>query len=290
MPAIRGGLLGRSGTARRDQTAGPDTGVLACRIAGTLAEHHPGWRMPRLSVLARHYGVSSEGVAAAVEELQRRQLIRRLANGQFCRSSPAEYRIPPGSGPALSVGVYPVAGTLGCRSATVSHRPLREDAARRAIGSAAGEPGCTLRLLFTVDNAPAAVSTTYVTAGLSGLVQHVVAADCPRVLPLAGPPPDASHAIEAPPATRILQLELQCVAFYAGRYRTRHGYSRDGLAVSAGFDITSDRPARVSGIRLTVLPPADLPAGRRPALRAVVSHCTVHSSLAFPPPVGIDLI
>jgi hypothetical protein len=142
-PAIRGGLLGRSATARRDQTAGPDTGVLACRIAGTLAEHHPGWRMPRLSVLVRHYGVSSEGVAAAVEELQRRQLIRRLPNGQFCRSSPAEYRIPLGAGPALSVGVYPVAGTLGCRSATVSHRPLREDAAR-AIGSAAGEPGCTL--------------------------------------------------------------------------------------------------------------------------------------------------
>lgn len=246
MPAIRGGLLGRSGTARRDQTAGPDTGVLACRIAGTLAEHHPGWRMPRLSVLARHYGVSSEGVAAAVEELQRRQLIRRLANGQFCRSSPAEYRIPLGAGLALSVGVYPVAGTLGCRSATVSHRPLREDAAW-AISSAAGEPGCTLRLLFTVDNAPAAVSTTYVTAGLSGLVQHVVAADCPPVLPLAGPPPDASHAIEVPPATRILQLELQQPPLgLAGALHLAAGERAIVITVAFGS------PAQAGGGALTV--------------------------------------
>jgi uncharacterized OsmC-like protein len=81
-----------------------------------------------------------------------------------------------------------------------------------------------------------------------------------------------------------------CVAFYAGRYLTRHGYGRDGLAVSAGFDMASDRPARVSGIRLTVRAPADLPAGRRPALRAVVSHCTVHNSLTSPPSVAIDLI
>ncbi len=60
--------------------------------------------------------------------------------------------------------------------------------------------------------------------------------------------------------------------------------------MSAGFDMASDRPARVSGIRLTVRAPADLPADRHPALYAVVSHCTVHNSLAFPPPVAIDLI
>jgi putative redox protein len=40
---------------------------------------------------------------------------------------------------------------------------------------------------------------------------------------------------------------------------------------------------------LTVRAPADLPAARRPALYAVVSHCTVHNSLASPPSVAIDL-
>jgi putative redox protein len=60
--------------------------------------------------------------------------------------------------------------------------------------------------------------------------------------------------------------------------------------VRAGFDMASDRPARVSGIRLTIQAPADLPAGRRPALLAVASHCTVHNSLSLPPSVAIELI
>jgi uncharacterized OsmC-like protein len=80
-----------------------------------------------------------------------------------------------------------------------------------------------------------------------------------------------------------------CVAFYAGRYLTLHRYSRDGLAVSAGYDMASDRPARVGGVRLTVRVPAGLPPERWAALRAVVSHCTVHNSLAVPPSVTIDL-
>ena len=80
-----------------------------------------------------------------------------------------------------------------------------------------------------------------------------------------------------------------CVAFYAGRFLTRHGYSRDGLAVSAGYGMASDRPVRVGDIRLTVRVPAGLPPGRWAALRAVVSHCTVHNSLASPPSVTIDL-
>ena len=95
----------------------------------------------------------------------------------------------------------------------------------------------------------------------------------------------------APTPTELFVASLAtCVAFYAGRYLTRHGYGRDGLTVSAGFDMATDRPARVSGIRLTVQAPADLPPGRRPALLAVVSHCTVHNSLASPPPVAIGLI
>jgi uncharacterized OsmC-like protein len=80
-----------------------------------------------------------------------------------------------------------------------------------------------------------------------------------------------------------------CVAYYAGRYLTRHGYGRDGLAISAGYGMASDRPARVSAINLAVRVPADLPPERWAALRAVISHCTVHNSLASPPPVTIDL-
>jgi putative redox protein len=103
-------------------------------------------------------------------------------------------------------------------------------------------------------------------------------------------PADAGGQDSAPTPTELFVASLAtCVAFYAGRYLTRHGYSRDGLAVSVRYDMARDRPARVSGVRLTVRVPAGLPPERWAALRAVVSHCTVHNSLAIPPLVTIDL-
>ena len=103
-------------------------------------------------------------------------------------------------------------------------------------------------------------------------------------------PADAGGQDSAPTPTELFVASLAtCVAFYAGRYLTRHGYSREGLAVSVGYDMATDRPARVSGVRLTVRVPDGLPPQRWAALRAVVSHCTVHNSLAVPPSVTIDL-
>jgi len=101
---------------------------------------------------------------------------------------------------------------------------------------------------------------------------------------------DAGGQDSAPTPTELFVASLAtCVAFYAGRFLTRHGYRRDGLAVSVGYEMASDRPARVSSIRLAVRVPADLPPERWAALRAVVSHCTVHNTLASPPSITIDL-
>jgi uncharacterized OsmC-like protein len=103
-------------------------------------------------------------------------------------------------------------------------------------------------------------------------------------------PADAGGQDSAPTPTELFVASLAtCVAFYAGRFLTRHGYGRDGLAVSVGYEMAADRPARVGEIRLTVRVPAGLPPERWAALRAVVSHCTVHNSLASPPSVTIDL-
>ena len=103
-------------------------------------------------------------------------------------------------------------------------------------------------------------------------------------------PADAGGQDSAPTPTELFVASLAtCVAFYAGRFLSRHGYSRDGLAVSVGYEMAADRPARVGGIRLAVQVPAGLPPERWAALRAVVSHCTVHNSLASPPSVTIDL-
>jgi uncharacterized OsmC-like protein len=107
---------------------------------------------------------------------------------------------------------------------------------------------------------------------------------------LVDQPADAGGLDRAPTPTELFVASLAtCVAFYAGRFLTRHGCSRDGLAVTADFTMAGDRPARVSDVRLSVHVPADLPDARKPALAAVVSHCTVHNSLAFPPEVTIDL-
>lgn len=107
---------------------------------------------------------------------------------------------------------------------------------------------------------------------------------------LVDQPAEAGGQDAAPTPTELFVASLAtCVAFYAGRYLSRHGFSRDGLAVSAWFDMAGDRPARVSGIHLVVRVPDSLPPERRPAFRAVVSHCTVHNTLACPPSVVIDL-
>ncbi len=94
----------------------------------------------------------------------------------------------------------------------------------------------------------------------------------------------------APTPTELLIASLAtCVGFYAGRYLTRHGYQRDGLGVTATFDMANDRPARVSAVRLTLRVPADVPADRWSALQAVAAHCTVHNTLMNAPTVTIDL-
>jgi putative redox protein len=95
----------------------------------------------------------------------------------------------------------------------------------------------------------------------------------------------------APTPTELFVGALAaCVAYYAGRYLSRHGYARDGLAMSAAYDLATDRPARVAAIRITLRAPADLPMERWAALRAVAGHCTLHNSLVNAPDVTLDVV
>ncbi|MFC4464169.1 OsmC family protein [Streptomyces xiangluensis] len=63
-----------------------------------------------------------------------------------------------------------------------------------------------------------------------------------------------------------------CVAFYAGRHLQRHDLDRAGLRVRTEFAMTTDRPARVASVQVTVTPPPGLSEQRRAALLAVASH------------------
>jgi uncharacterized OsmC-like protein len=96
--------------------------------------------------------------------------------------------------------------------------------------------------------------------------------------------------VDAPTPTELFVASLAtCVAFYAGRYLTRHGLDPEGLEVQVAFQMAADRPPRVAGVQLIVKAPDSLPAERRAALLAVVSHCTVHNTLTQPPTVAIDV-
>lgn len=97
-------------------------------------------------------------------------------------------------------------------------------------------------------------------------------------------------ADQAPTPTELFVGSLAaCVAFYAGRYLSRHGYDREGLHVHAGFTMSAGRPARVSGISITLRPPPSFPAARVPALLAVASHCTVHNSITTQPDITVTV-
>lgn len=99
---------------------------------------------------------------------------------------------------------------------------------------------------------------------------------------------DGGQDSGATPTELMVASLASCVAFYAGRYLLRHGLSRSGLAVTAEFTMARDRPARVGDVWMRISAPG-LPPGRRDALLAVASHCTVHNTLRQPPGVGITL-
>ena len=103
-------------------------------------------------------------------------------------------------------------------------------------------------------------------------------------------PVDSGGSDEAATPTELFVASLAaCVAYYAGRFLTRHGVQRAGLRVVATFGMAQDRPARVATITVAVHPPTAFPTRLVPALTAVVNHCTVHNSLISPPDVAIGI-
>src|SRR5215469_17423652 len=141
--------------------AGPAVSVLADRLAAALVHHEPGWRLPRHSALARRYNVSAAEIDAAVEELVNRHLVRRLADGQVYRASPAEYVIDLEGVSGLDTRLDAMGAEFGCRSRQLSWRLPPEDISW-ALRLPSDQQVCMVRYLWTADGAPAALVTTYI--------------------------------------------------------------------------------------------------------------------------------
>ena len=174
--------LSRAGPAdlagRQDGVARPAIGVLADRLAAALVHHEPGWRLPRHTALARRYNVSPAEIETAVGELVSRHLVRRLADGQLYRASPAEYLIEIEGVSGLASSLDPMGGDIACRSRQVSWRRVPEDigwalgletvppqgATPRTPQQETSDAVCVVRFLWTADGEPAACTTTYLPA------------------------------------------------------------------------------------------------------------------------------
>ena len=142
------------------------TAVLADRMAAALVHREPGWRLPRRSALARRYNVSLTEIDAALGDLARRSLVRRLPDGQLYRASPADYWIPLEGAAGLGTRLDPMGGTIACQTRHVSRREAPQDVAW-ALRLPSGVPVRVIRCVWVSEGAPAAVSTAYMNGSLA---------------------------------------------------------------------------------------------------------------------------
>jgi DNA-binding GntR family transcriptional regulator len=157
------GPLSKPAPARDDAGLPPRqaaAGVLSDRIAAALVHREPGWRLPRRSALARRYNVSLTEIDAAIADLARRSLVRRLPDGQLYRASPADYWIPVEGLGGLGTRLDPMGIAIACQTRHVSRRAAPQDVAW-ALGLAAGAPIRVVRCVWSAAGEPAAVSTAY---------------------------------------------------------------------------------------------------------------------------------
>jgi DNA-binding GntR family transcriptional regulator len=162
------------------------SGVLADRMAAALVHREPGWQLPRRSALARRYNVSMAEIDAAIVELARRSLIRRLPDGQLYRASAAEYLIPLEGIGGLSTRLDPMGGEISCTARHVSLRAAPQDIAW-TLGVAGEKPVRIVRCAWAVGAEPVAISTAYVPGAVADLA--------------AEEPDDFEEVMHSPPVT-----------------------------------------------------------------------------------------
>jgi len=196
----QGSAAGSAGEAGGDDQVGvrPVAQVLVDRLAMAVVHHEPGWRLPRHTLLARRYNVSTAQIDAAISELVGRHLLRRLPDGQVNRVSPVEYLIPLEGVPGLGSRIDPMAGELTCRSRRTSWRRVPEDIGW-ALQIDPAEQVCVVHAVWAAGGKPVAYATTYLPADMAGAYLGTAP---PGTDEADGPAPAdaASESADVPPA------------------------------------------------------------------------------------------
>ncbi len=218
-----------SGQPAGPAVAGPAVSVLADRMAASLLHHEPGWRLPRHSALARRYNVTAAEIDSAVDELVRRHMLRRLADGQVYRASPAEYVIGLEGVPGLASYVDAMGGEFSCSSRQVTWR-VPPEGIGWALRLTSGQQVCMARFLWTAGGEPCAMCTSYVPDDIAASPDGAAPAGLPPVLdllqltgvadgtgartgdqdrqPVAGTPAALHIELQAPPPSVARSLRL----------------------------------------------------------------------------------
>jgi hypothetical protein len=173
-----------------------------------LVHHEPGWRLPRHTVLARRYNVSTAEIDAAISALVSRHLIRRLPDGQGHRASPAEYLIPLEGVPGLRSRIDPMAGELACRTHQTSWRRVPEDIGW-ALHLDPAEQVWVVHTVWAAGDEPAAYVTTYLSADTAGAIPGAAAvgtASGPAGIPPGGETGEAPGT-RSPPGSDLTPVE-----------------------------------------------------------------------------------
>ena len=269
MTADRADDVRRAGARRRRVSAG----VLADRMAATLVHHEPGWRLPRLTAMARRFNVSAAEVDAAIDDLAARHLLRRLPDGQVYRASPAEYRVPLEGLSGLTSQVDPMGGQLVCKSRQVSRRRPPEDIGR-SLGLEAGEPVLVIRCVWTVGGEPGALSASYLPERLGQLWPDLAAPPFPP--PGEYPPVDGLSAVRPPDGEGADEPRAGAPAGAgAGSPPPRAGAAGEGAAPAAA--------PRPRALQIELAPP---PSSVARSLRLAAGELVATVTVSFEDPVA----
>jgi DNA-binding GntR family transcriptional regulator len=140
--------------------------ALADRLERRIATMEPGSRVASEHELVEATGVSRLTARAALQELERRLLVRRVRGSGTFVARRIEYRIGPTSPPSVSEMVRRAGGTPG--SGVVAARVRRPDAATRdALGLDGRDRVVALTRVQTVDGLASAIGTSHVPVELA---------------------------------------------------------------------------------------------------------------------------
>jgi DNA-binding GntR family transcriptional regulator len=182
--------------------------VLADRMAAALVHREPGWRLPRRTALARRYNVSLTEIDAALGDLSRRSLVRRLPDGQLYRASPADYWIPVEGTGGLGTRLDPMGGTIACQTRYVSQREAPQDVAW-ALHLPSGAPIRVVRCVWVSGGEPAAVSTAYLNEPLADHDSERADQDLPSLGSVLNALPAAAVSVEMSPPQPSIARSLR---------------------------------------------------------------------------------